>query len=902
MIRMFCLVIMNGYSNPKICLFLAVLIGLFLVNGGQAQRPGAPLEFKGAGGFNSNVSAVVPHVDGGYLVGGSFSRGGGKALPYLTRIDDTGSADETFTVGGKLNGPVRTIAVLEDGRFYIGGNFTMVNGVARGGIARLHPDGSLDHAFDPGAGLEDPGGSILPAMFGPSVITVESNGSILVVGEFTSADGVAVNRFARFHEDGSVDAGFSASGANVRAVKALTDGKILIGGSFTIVQGVSRPRLARLQSDGTLDSGFDALISGGSVSQITLIDDDKILVSGFFDSAGGQPRNNLVRINMDGVLDPGFVPDDQTDLGGAGFALDETGKIYISRISGMSAGRKFNIVRLLSGGELDSDYDSEVEFYYHPSPGRVGVSRAGIRYVSGGGILAFGTFTFAGEMQRPYLAKLTSAGTLDETFNPGGLGVVFNIRSMARDGSGRFIFGGDSDTFGTSINVTRYAADGAEDLGFPGKNTVHGPIYAVAADETGRVLIGGDFTPFAQGLPRTRVARLNTDGTLDESFDTGSGPNGAVWALLVEDGGTLLAAGAFTSIDGNGRQRIARLSSDGAVDVDFDAGEINGDIHAMLQLENKKIIIAGTFTEAGGLIRNRIARLHTDGSLDHDFASHEGMDSAVYVLAAQEDGRILAGGHFSTVDGVSRPRLARFHSDGSLDESFNPPLIGGTVYDVSLDQEGRIYLVGSFTSIGGIARLRIARLHPDGGLDLTFEPGQGASSGVQAILLDDEGTVWAGGSFTHMDGFVYPRLALLRGGDPAPQSYYAWMDEVALPAGKHRPIDVFANDGISNLQKYFHGVTPWEYAADHFPKMVIVMDDAVPGGRLPAIQFMRACAVDDVSVLLEGSTDLMNWTVVPHLEQVFDSIGNAKPVRVRPVDSPSTDEDFFMRLRLGLED
>ena len=79
------------------------------------------------------------------------------------------------------------IAVQSDGRIVIGGRFTSYDGVARNRIARLHTDGSLDESFDPGVGLDD----------FPEAIAVQSDGKILIGGNFTSYDGVARNRVAR---------------------------------------------------------------------------------------------------------------------------------------------------------------------------------------------------------------------------------------------------------------------------------------------------------------------------------------------------------------------------------------------------------------------------------------------------------------------------------------------------------------------------------------------------------------------------------------------------------------------------------------------------------------------------------------------------------------------------------
>ena len=83
-----------------------------------------------------------------------------------------------------------------------------------------------------------------------------------------------------------------------------------------------------------------------------------------------------------------------------------------------------------------------------------------------------------------------------------------------------------------------------------------------------------------------------------------------------------------------------------------------------------KFVIVGAFTTVGGVTRNRIARLNVDGTLDTSF-NPDSNDTAL-AIAIQPDGKIIVGGFFTTVGGVTRNSIARLNSDGTVDTSFNP--------------------------------------------------------------------------------------------------------------------------------------------------------------------------------------------------------------------------------------
>ena len=94
-------------------------------------------------------------------------------------------------------------------------------------------------------------------------------------------------------------------------------------------------------------------------------------------------------------------------------------------------------------------------------------------------------------------------------------------------------------------------------------------------------------------------------------------------------------------------------------------------------------------------------------------------------MAVQADEKVLLGGLFTSIGGVTRHRIARLHGDGSIDTGFNPEAngSGGTsVASVAVQADGKILLGGFFTSVSGTTRNNIARLNGDGSIDSGFDP------------------------------------------------------------------------------------------------------------------------------------------------------------------------------------
>ncbi len=324
-----------------------------------------------------------------------------------------------------------------------------------------------------------------------------------------------------------------------------------------------------------------------------------------------------------------------------------------------------------------------------------------------------------------------------------------------------------------SIMVTRAnAAAGKVDASFDPE--VEGTsVNAIAIQPDGKILIGGLFSD-VEGRTRDNFARLNADGRLDRStnLNQGSGPGGTVTSICLQPDDKILIAGAFGTVNGQVRRRIARFNPDGRLEGigTFDPGTgANAAINCMIVQPDGKILIAGTFTLFNDQLRNRVARLNPNGSLESlgSFDPGVGVDGPVFGLALQPDGKIIIAGAFKFVNGQPRNGVARLNPDGSLEgsDTFNPGrgITGGmtTVYCVTVQADGKILLGGDFTHVNNQARSNFARLNSDGSVEniVTFNPGNGPNSRVLSIVEQADKKLLLGGHFTTVNGQSRRRIA-----------------------------------------------------------------------------------------------------------------------------------------------
>ena len=378
------------------------------------------------------LSTVQAADVGDYTVAVSSAFGSVTSEPATLTL--TIGLDTVFDpgAGGNSLTSVSSLAVQTDGRILVGGDFTTLGGKPRNRIGRLNQDGLLDSGFNP------------EANFDVSCLAVQSDGKILVGGEFSALGGQSRAHIGRLNTDGTLDTEFDPGASfYVHSLAIQSDGRILVGGAFSTLGGQSRNRLGRLNADGTLDGGFNPR-ANGHVYCLAVQSDGKILVGGEFTTLGGQPRNRIGRLNADGTLDDGFDPGANYDV--YCLAIQADGKILV-------------------GGE----------------------------------------FTELTGQTRAYIGRLNADGTLDSGFNSGA---SYHVHCLALQTDGKILVGGSFWRLGGQLrdSVGRLNADGTLDSEFDLEAS--DDVYCLAVQSEGRILVGGKFTKFG-GEPRGRIARLN---------------------------------------------------------------------------------------------------------------------------------------------------------------------------------------------------------------------------------------------------------------------------------------------------------------------------------------------------------------------------------------------------------
>lgn len=366
-----------------------------------------------------------------------------------------------------------------------------------------------------------------------------------------------------------------------------------------------------------------------------------------------------------------------------------------------------------------------------------------------------------------------SNGRLDLSFNP-GTGANNYVYSVVPVSGGKVLIGGLFSAYnGTpKSGICRLNKDGSLDASFGGTGISSGHrVYFVHPMPSSRFLIAGTFTQY-NGVAKNRIVKITSNGNIDNSFNPGSGANGDIYMVAAQADGKLLLAGNFTSYNGIARNRIARINTNGSLDATFDPGTgANAQVLAVKVQSDGKILISGNFTSFNGTGRNRITRLNADGSLDPTFNVGSGCNAFCTSIAIQDDGQILLGGSFTGYNNVWRSNIARLDPDGSLDETFVSIPGANYILDYIIPlSNGKIMAAGQFTSYNGVAKNGVIRLHNNGDLDTTFNPGGTMQTGsnnsnyaslVYCMALGTGGDLWLAGNFTNYNGISRNRIAHL---------------------------------------------------------------------------------------------------------------------------------------------
>jgi uncharacterized delta-60 repeat protein len=575
-------------------------------------------------GADGDVKATAQQSDGKVIIGGYFNNFTNTSRKYLIRLNTNGTKDASFNNGTGISGPassytgVETILIQPDDKIIIGGYFSTVSSKQRGCVARLNIDGTVDTTFTTGPGANNPIYST----------ALQSDGKIIVAGKFTSYNGISMNCIARLHSDGSLDTTFNVgTGVNndIYSTVIQSDGKIIIGGNFTSYNGMIMNCIARLNSDGSIDTTFNVGTSvNNNINSTAIQSDGKIIIGGNFTSYNGTSINRIARINSDGSLDNTFNVGAGTNNTVDAIDIKSNGQIIIAGNFTTCNDKTRKYMALLnSDGTLDDRFNSftgvtDITGYAVPIIYSTAIQLDN-KIIIGGG------FTSYYETSINRIARLYPNGSLDTTFNVGS-GANDFVNTTAIQSDGKIFIGGVFSNFNGIARhcVARLNTDGSIDTTFNvGTGLGSDVINTIAIQPDGKVVVGGKFNSF-NGVLSNGIVRLNNDGSSDTTFNVGSGitPSTEINVVKLQSDGKIIIGGSFTSFNGTSINRIARLNVDGSVDTTFNVGSgTDSRITSMAIQSDSKIIIGMGLMDRKRQTKyqaTEITTLQSSGNMTHE--------------------------------------------------------------------------------------------------------------------------------------------------------------------------------------------------------------------------------------------------------------------------------------------
>lgn len=923
--------------------------------------------FLGNANLDGAVSALAVQADGRILVGGAFGNAGGSNYNHLVRLNTDGTVDTTFRPGLAADGVVNAIGVDGRGQITIGGGFTHYDGVVRNHFARLRSSGSLDTLFSIGSGAND----LVRA------VVVQPDTASLIGGDFTIVNSLPRGGIARIHGDERMNISgveFSQGIYNVAEDAGFARITVLRSGNtnssfsleFATASGTATNGLNYLSTNGTM-----TFLPGETARTFDVVIVDNHAPDGDL-TVNLQLSNVPANVDTSGRLSAVLVIEE--NLAALRFSLTNFGASSTSTSAVVNVVREGSFTRSISALLTTADGTAFAPYDYASvtnrlvfAPGEsnktvfiplgldiagantmffrvalsdsqgcllIAPSNATVTIVNNAGTLAFASGSFSNIQGSDAVVTVirtnglngrvtADLSTLPGTAQPGVSYLATNLTVVLADGQASAVVriptyfnpAADGAMF---FSVVLSNPDGGAEIGTPGTATVQmgypatGPGAVDRAFQTGigasglvravalqndagvvKFLVGGAFTSI-NGVPHNYLARLNPDGSVDDSFLppfanlstnyvpvydptnqsfvitnipvittnslVGVGANAMVSSLAVMPNGRIAAGGVFTLVNSTpsnntNRNHVAMLTTNGLVDSFFvPPASVNAAAYTLLPQGSRLFFGGGFAAPVSGF-----GRLRADGGVDVTFDPGTGANGNVFCVATQADGRVLVGGSFTAFAGVAQGQLARLSSVGAVDSGFAPVVAGGSVFTLAVQPDGLILLGGDFTSVNGTPCAYLARLDAQGALDTNFCQTVGADGPVYTLALDAQGRIVVGGDFTSFPGGDRQRVARLLSTGALDTSFQPGLG---------------ANDTVLTLALLADGrvLIGGEFTTvDGHPRGHVALLNGDPANRpqfrpvappVGGVITLQVSTTPGQACVLETSTNLSNWTPV----------------------------------------
>ena len=660
-----------------------------------------------SGGFEIRVLLTLP--DGGLLVGGRFDTIDETSSPGLGLLKSDGQVNETFRSPFRENDQVLGAAIDNEGRIVVAVRFHD----SAETVIRLLPDGSIDEQFEP-----------VEVRSGIDSLALDSIGRTYLFGHFETVDGAFFPRMARLLEDGALDTAFwstRASSDRIRRGQILGDGSLLIGieGNLFDEQHVNSLFRFHPGTDAERTSVvFDQNSANRSLSEAhsETGSEFKLLRLGASETALPVSLRMILegaRPGLDFALDGrpiGFAPLAVESTFGVSVIDDgqlESGEAVKFQIDGVPTQPSQSTATFTIE---DDEVPSIVDYDFRAGSGPNSTPNV-MAQLPDGKMLLGGRFDQYDGVVVPPLIRVHPDGTLDETFRlaeafSGRVESLLVLEDVIWVG-GSFEYG--DPALGPQRNLIRIGVDGES---MPEVNALpvsDGAVRVIELAPDGSILVGGEFRRLGS-IRRNSLAKLNRDGTIDESFPGLRVVFHGLNAIEPLGDGRIFLGGNQLTIGADEWGALVRLNEDGSLDSSFRSA-IRGVVNDILALDGGGVIVGGSIWNVAGESWNGLVKLTEAGRVDPAF-NLELVSGDVRRIIREGDQLLLAGS-FQTMNNRPTAALVWITEDGEVSREF--PGLGASIYlgvqDVLMDLEGRPVVASHSLQIGGIQTGSFLRLN-----------------------------------------------------------------------------------------------------------------------------------------------------------------------------------------------
>jgi len=640
----------------------------------------------------------------------------------IALLNSNGTTDTSFDPGLGLDAAAYSVCVFPDGQIAAGGAFNQVDDQNRQKLAFFDADGGIQPS------TPTPNNTV-------RTLTLQTDGSVILGGEFTSIDGTTRNRIARLESDLTLESAYNPNaGGIVYGLLNQEDGKTVAVGAFTTMGGVARNRIARLYNDpasttlSVLSVDLVQWLRGGASPEAERVSFELSTDGGstYADIAGVISRSTggwqLVptsSLTGSGLIRARAYPTDSQSDG----IVEDTVAFDVNPEIQVSQGDTIltDAVSTVAFDDLQLGSTADIV---------ITVSNIGLDdlVLSGTPKIALTTGTQWSVVSQP-TSPIAYGSSVNFTlrFTPTSTGAKTDTVTIANDDA-------DENPFTFGLSGTCTPGPGSSDSTWqPVTNNVVRTSAQDAGDET---WVGGSFTT-VNALNRMRFARIDTAGTVQNQ--TGTITNGEVLCFCQLPNGQVLAGGTFTAVSGVTRNRLARFNADGSFDSSFNIS-VNGTVTSLALQADGSVVVGGAFSTFGGLSRNGIAKLTPSGANDTSFGRNA-FGTSISIIT-QTDGKLIVFGDMSvpTPTPGEGNYLCRLNANGTVDSTFVPDP-NAPVSSAAITSDGKILAGGPYTSIGAASKTGLNRVTALGVHDNTFAE---VAAAVQSIMLQCDGKVIAG--------------------------------------------------------------------------------------------------------------------------------------------------------------